>query len=110
MERTLSQLTCLYQSAFVMGKSVCVYAVSVCLRCSSYIDGAYDVWFLRVVLGVAVGLRSACHGRRLLDVVGVDGLHASDGLMGRHFCGCGGEMEVEVKVEEGQRMVAVESD
>jgi hypothetical protein len=43
------------------------------------------VWLLRVVLGVAVWLRGARHGRRLLDVVGVNGLHAGDGLVGRHI-------------------------
>lgn len=43
-----------------------------------------DVWLLRVVLGVAVRLRGARHGRRLLDVLGVDGLHAGGRLVGRH--------------------------
>ena len=43
-----------------------------------------DVWLLRVVLGVAVGLRGAGHGRWLLDELGVDGLHAGGGLVRRH--------------------------
>lgn len=43
-----------------------------------------DVWLLRVVLWVAVRLRGARHGRRLLDVVGVDGHHAGGRLVGRH--------------------------
>jgi hypothetical protein len=48
------------------------------------------VRLLRIVRRVAVGLRRLCHGRRLLDVVGVDGLHAGDGLVRRHGGG-GGE-------------------
>ena len=36
------------------------------------------------LLGVAVRLRGARHGRRLLDVVGVDGHHAGGRLVGRH--------------------------
>lgn len=48
-------------------------------------DGCFgDVWLLRVVLGVAVRLRGARHGRRLLDVFGVDGHHAGGRLVGRH--------------------------
>jgi len=43
-----------------------------------------DVWLLRIVFGVAVWLRSAGHGALLLDVVGVDGLHAGDSLVRRH--------------------------
>jgi hypothetical protein len=42
------------------------------------------VRLLRVVLGVAVWLRGASHGRRLLHVVGVDGLHAGGWLVRRH--------------------------
>jgi hypothetical protein len=49
------------------------------------------VRLLRIVRRVAVGLRRLCHGRRLLDVVGVDGLHAGDGLVRRHGGGGGGE-------------------
>lgn len=45
-----------------------------------------DVWLLRVVLEIAVWLRGAGHGRWLLDVLGVNGLHARDGLVRRH-CG-----------------------
>lgn len=56
------------------------------------------MWLLGVVLGVAVGLRGARHGGRLLDVVGVDGLHASGGLVRRHDCG-----RVEDEVEEEKR-------
>lgn len=52
---------------------------------------------LRIVLGVAVWLRSACHGRRLLDVVGVDGHHASGGLVRRHC----GNAAVRVRDSEG---------
>jgi hypothetical protein len=48
-------------------------------------DGCFgDVWLLRVVLGVAVRLRGARHGRRLLDVFGVDGHHAGGRLVGGH--------------------------
>jgi hypothetical protein len=47
------------------------------------------VRLLRVVLGVAVWLRGARHGRGLLDVVGVNGLHASSWLVGRHGDVCG---------------------
>ena len=47
-----------------------------------------DVRLLRIVFGVAIRLRGARHRPRLLDVIGVDGLHASGRLVGRH---CGGE-------------------
>ena len=43
-----------------------------------------DVWLLRIVLGVAVRLRNARQRGRLLDVLGVDSLHAGDGLVRRH--------------------------
>ena len=42
------------------------------------------MWLLGIVLGVAVWLVGASHGALLLDVVGVDGLHASDSLVRRH--------------------------
>jgi hypothetical protein len=52
--------------------------------------GIGDVRLLRVVFGIAVGLRGARHGRRLLDIVGVDGHHASGRLVGRHVGRCSG--------------------
>jgi hypothetical protein len=51
-----------------------------------------DVWLLGIVRSVAVWLRRLGHGRRLLDVVGVDGLHAGDGLVGRHGGEGGGKL------------------
>lgn len=52
--------------------------VGLCDRCVG------DVWLLRIVLGIAVWLRLARHWGWLFDVVGVNGLHASDSLVGRH--------------------------
>lgn len=43
-----------------------------------------DVWLLRVIFGVAVGLSSASHRRRLRDVLRVHGELAGDGLVRRH--------------------------
>lgn len=39
------------------------------------------MWLLRIVFGIAVGLRLAGHWRWLLDVVGVNGLHAGHSLV-----------------------------
>lgn len=70
-----------------------------------------DMWLLRVVLGVAVRLRGACHWRALLDVVGVDGHHASGGLVGRHVDdgveeNGQGKRRMSNKSDEGRRLVA----
>jgi hypothetical protein len=45
-----------------------------------------NVRLLGIVLGVAVGFVGARHGARLLDVVGVNGLHARNSLVRRHVC------------------------
>ena len=43
-----------------------------------------NVWLLRVVLGVAVGLVDRSHGRLLLNELGLDGEIARDSLGGGH--------------------------
>lgn len=47
-----------------------------------------DVRLLGIVLGVAVRLRRAGHGRRLRNVLRVDGELAGDRLVGRHVVVC----------------------
>lgn len=59
-----------------------------------------DVWLLRVVLGVAVGLVGRSHGRLLVNELGLDGEIARDSLGGGH--GGGGVVTARVRRGDGE--------
>ena len=71
--------SCRYKKAYIEPIDVLV-PVGTC-------DGQIgDVRLLGIIFGIAVWLRRACHGGWLLDVIGVNGLHASHSLVRRHCC------------------------